>query len=264
MTNSMLHPERRSQDGTRFFGSVSCGVGPGVRSVMRHLLTLTLAATVTLAAANERIPVNQVRFSADSSRVMVLTSGVRDGSGFGTASLKVFSTATGAQLYSRQKTADAAPNTLRWTLLTTPPIPATLSAYGLTPGVVSAAKYNRVYPRPFPQWSDGLGAGQTGITNVALWSVPVPIKLNVYTLPSTCPYGDLLGPGNAPTGFRLTVNMQTIHQDLSLPADRLCAARYSLERVDVRGNRVLVTVRAYGPGFEGPDATPVFIAATLR
>ncbi len=231
---------------------------------MRHLLTLTLAATVTLAAANERIPVNQVRFSPTSARVMVLSSGVQDGSGFGTASLKVFSTATGGLLYSRQKTADALPNTLRWNLLTTQPTPATLSAYGLTPGAVSAAKYNRVYPQPFPQWSDGLGAGQTGITSVALWSVPVPIKLNVYALPSTCPYGDLLGPGNAPTGFSLTVNTQTIHQDLSLPTDRKCAARYSLERVDVRGNRVLVTVRAYGPGFEGPDATPVFIAATLR
>lgn len=231
---------------------------------MRHLLTLTLAATVTLAAANERIPVNHVRFSADSSRVMVLSSGVRDGSGFGTASLKVFSTATGAQLYSRQQTAEALPNTLRWTLLTTPPTPATLFAYGLTPGAVSAAKYNRVYPQPFPQWSDGLGAGQTEITNVALWSAPVPIKLSVYALPSACPYGDLLGPGNAPTGFRLTVNTQTIHQDQSLPADRQCAARYSLERVDVRGNRVLVTVRAYGPGFEGPDATPIFIAATLE
>ncbi len=231
---------------------------------MRRLSTLLLAATVTCAAANERIPVNQVRFSTTSARVMVLSSGERDGSGLGTASLKVFSTATGAQLYSRQKTADALPNTLRWSLLTTPPTPATLSAYGLTPGAVSAAKYNRVYPQPFPQWSDGLGAGQTGVTSVALWSVPVPITLNVYALPSTCPYGDVLEPGAVPVGFRLTVNTQTIHRDLSLPADRKCAARYALERVDVRGNRVLVTVRAYGPGFEGPDATPVFIAATLR
>ncbi|CAM3236256.1 DUF2259 domain-containing protein [Deinococcus saxicola] len=237
---------------------------------------------------------------------MVLGSGVQDGSGFGTASLKVFSTATGTQLYGRQKRADAAPNVLRWSLLTTPPTPATLFAYGLTLGAVSVAKYNRVYPQPFPQWSDGLGAAQTGITNVALWSMPVPIKLSVYALPSACPYGDLLGPGNAPSGFSLTVNTQTIHQDLirialnsrtyrkapyvlpyhavrifcssfqsvkvstltairiSLPAARACAARYSLERVDVRGNRVLITVRAYGPGFEGPDATLVFIAAKLR
>jgi predicted secreted protein len=231
---------------------------------MRRLLTLTLAAAVTWAAANERIGIDQVRFSTHSARVMVLSSGVRDGSGLGTASLKVFSTATGAQLYSHQKTADAAPNTLRWNLLVTPPAPAILSAYGLTPGTVSSARYNRVYPQPFPQWSDGLGAGQTGTTPVALWSVPMPIKLRVYALPSTCPYGDLLGPGDVPSGFSLTVNTQTIHRDVTLPADRNCAARYSLERVDVRGNRVLVTVRAYGPGFEGPDATPIFIAATLN
>lgn len=231
---------------------------------MNRLLTLTLAATVTWGAANERLPVNQVRFSPDSARVMVLTSGVRDGSGFGTASLKVFSTATGTLLYSRQRTADAAPNALRWGLLVTPPTPATLSAHGLAPGAVSAAKYNRAYPQPFPQWSDGLGAGQTGVTPVALWSGPVPVTLNVYALPSTCPYGGLLEPGAVPAGFSLTVNTQTVHRDVSLPADRLCAARYSLERVDVRGNRVLITVRAYGPGFEGPDATPIFIAATLR
>ncbi|MFK7600743.1 DUF2259 domain-containing protein [Deinococcus sp. SM5_A1] len=231
---------------------------------MRRLLTLILAATVTLAAANERIPVNHVRFSGDSSQVMVLTSGVQDGSGLGTASLKVFSTATGAQLYSRQKTADAVPNTLRWNLLSTPPTPARLSAYGLTTGAMSAAKYNRVYPQPFPQWSDGLGVGQTDITDVALWSVPVPIKLSVYALPSACPYGDLLEPGSVPAGFSLTVNTQTIHQDFTLPAARACAARYSLERVDVRGNRALVIVRAYGPGFEGPDATPIFVAATLH
>ena len=225
---------------------------------------LALAASAVFAAAKERIPVNQVRFSADSARVMVLGSGVQDGSGFGTASLKVFSTATGGLLYSRQQTADALPNTLRWKLLTAAPTPARLSAYGLAPGAVSAARYNRVYPQPYPQWSDGLGVGQTGVTPVALWSGPVPVTLNVYALPSTCPYGGLLEPGAVPAGFSLTVNTQTVHRDVSLPADRLCAARYSLERVDVRGNRVLITVRAYGPGFEGPDATPVFIAATLR
>ncbi len=248
----------------RCFSWAAHCVAEGVRSVMRRLLTLALAAAIPWAGANERIGINQVRFSTHSARVMVLSSGVRDGSGFGTASLKVFSTATGTQLYSRQTTADAAPNTLRWNLLVTPPTPATLSAYGLTPGAVSGAKYNRVYPQPFPQWSDGLAAGQTGTTPVALWSVPVPIKLRVYALPSNCGYGDLLGPGDVPAGFSLTVNTQTIHRDVTLPTDRSCAARYSLERVDVRGNRVLVTVRAYGPGFEGPDATPIFIAATLE
>ncbi|WP_029475727.1 DUF2259 domain-containing protein [Deinococcus frigens] len=231
---------------------------------MRHLLTLSLAALGAFALANTRPAVNHVRFSADASRVLVLSSGVQDGSGLGTVSLKVFSTATGALLYSRQQTADSAPNTLRWNLLTTPPIPARLSAYGLTPGAVSAATYMRVDPQPVPQWSGGLGAGQADVTRVPLWSIPVPIRLEVFALPSACRYGDLLQAGDVPAGFRLTVNTQVIHHDISLPSDRACAARYSLERLDVRGNRVLVTLRAYGPGFEGPDATPMFIAATLH
>ncbi|MDV6375053.1 DUF2259 domain-containing protein [Deinococcus arenicola] len=230
---------------------------------MRRFLALALAASAAFAAATERIPVNHVRFSSNSSRVMVLTSGVGDGSGLGMASLKVFSTATGAQVYGNQRTADLPPNTLRWDLLTTPPAPATLSALGLTPGAVSTAKYNRIYPRPFPQWSDGLGAGQNAVTPVALWTGPVPIKLEVYALPSSCPYGGLLPAGESPAGLKLTINTQTIHQDFTLPPGRTCAVRYSLERVDIRGNRVLVTVRSYGPGFEGPDATAVFIAATL-
>jgi predicted secreted protein len=231
---------------------------------MRPLLALVLAAHAAVALANERIPVDHVRFSGDSSRVMVLTSGLRDGSGLGTAQLRVFSTSSGAALYTRQQTADAAPNTLRWNLLTQPPAPTRLAAFGLLPGVASSAKYNRVYPQPYPQWSDGLGAGQTGVTPVNLWSGPVPVTLRVDALPSSCPYPDMLPPGDVPAGFSLTVNTQTIHLDTALPPERRCAARYSLERVDVRGNRVLVTVRAYGPGFEGPDATAVFVAATLH
>jgi predicted secreted protein len=34
--------------------------------------------------------------------------------------------------------------------------------------------------------------------------------------------------------------------------------------VDVQGNRALFTLRALTPGFEGPDAVPVFVAALLR
>ena len=70
--------------------------------------------------------------------------------------------------------------------------------------------------------------------------------------------------GAVPAGFRLSVNGQVVFQDAALPADRRCAAGYTLERVDVQGNRALLTVRAYVPGFEGPDAEPVFVAVTLN
>lgn len=234
---------------------------------MRRLMTLLLASCATalcsLALATDQIPVDHVRFSGDGSRVMVMTSGNLDGSGFGTASLSVLSTASGSVLHRRTRTADLGPNTLRLFLLTTPPTPAVLRAAGLQPGRVSAARFNRTYPAPYPQWSDATTAGQTQVTPVALWARPVPIRLEVYALPSSCD-PDLLPPGGTTAGFRLTVNTQTLHQDVTLPADRRCAGGYTLERVDVQGNRALLTLRSYGPGFEGPDATPVFIAATLR
>jgi len=143
-------------------------------------------------------------------------------------------------------------------------MPAFLRTSGLQPGRVSAARFNRVYPTLSPQWSDAAAAGQTRLTSVALWSRPVPVRLEVYGLTSTCPYPDLLPAGATPAGFRLTVNTQTVHRDITLPGERRCAGGYTLERVDVQGNRALLTVRSYGPGFEGPDATPVFIAVTLR
>ncbi|PNY83046.1 hypothetical protein CVO96_12970 [Deinococcus koreensis] len=207
---------------------------------------------------------DQVRFSASGARVMVLSSGVQDGSGFGTATLSVLDTASGLLVYRRTRTADQAPNALRLELLRTPPTPATLRAAGLQPGQVSAARFNRVYPTFLPQWSDAVPAGQTQLTSVALWSPPVPIRLEVYALPSTCPYPDLLPAGTSPAGFRLSVRGQTVHRDLALPSGRRCAGGYTLERVDVQGDRALLTVRSYSPGFEGPDATPVFIAVTLK
>lgn len=235
---------------------------------MRRPIALLLASCATalssLALANDLIPVDHVRFSGDGRQVLVLTSGTLDGSGFGTASLSILNTASGGALYRRSRTADLEPNTLRLQLLGTPPTPATLRATGLQQGRASAARFNRVYPAPYPQWTDATAAGQTQLTPVALWSQPVPIRLEVYALPSTCPYPDLLPAGTTSAGFRLTVNTQTVHQDVALPTDRRCAGGYTLERVDVQGNRALLTVRSYGPGFEGPDATPVFIAVTLR
>lgn len=228
------------------------------------LLALCAAPLTFPALANDRLAIDHVRFSGSGAQVMVLSSGILDGSGFGTASLSVVDTASGALLYRRGRTAELEPNTLRLQVLGTPPTPAVLRASGLQPGRVSAARFNRVYAAPFAQWTDAVTAGQTQLTSVALWSRPVPIRLEVYTLPSTCPYPDLLPPGATPAGFRLIVNTQTVHRDVTLPAGRRCAGGYTLERVDVQGNRALLTLRSYGPGFEGPDATPVLVAVTLR
>lgn len=230
----------------------------------RTVLLAILLCLGALARANDRIGLDEVRFSAGSEHVLVLASGVRDGSGFGTASLTVLSTDSGRVLLQRTRTADLAPRVLQRNLLRSPSTGFTLGALGLRPGRLSAPRFQRAYPTPFPEWSDATLAGQTEVTKVALWSRPVPIRLTVNALSAQCPHLGMLPAGSRPAGFRLTVNSQVVHQDTALPPERRCAAGYTLERVDVRGNRALLTVRAYGPGFEGPDAAAVFVAVTLR
>lgn len=194
--------------------------------------------------------------------MLVLSSGLRDGTGVGTASLHVLNTGSGAADH-RTRRADLPPRTLRAALLTTPPTPARLNAWGLRPGRVHSARFNRSHPTPYPRWSDATMSGQGQHAVVRLWTRPVPASLDVYAPPSSCPYPDMLG-GAVPAGLRVSVDGQVVFQDAALPSGRLCAAGYTRERVDVQGDRALLTVRAYVPGFEGPDAEPVFIAATFN
>lgn len=89
---------------------------------MRRTIGLLLApGTVTLA--NDRIPIDHVGFSSDGGRVRVLSSGIRDGSGFGTAHRSVPNTVRGSVLYQRSRTADLPANDLRLFLLSTAPTP---------------------------------------------------------------------------------------------------------------------------------------------
>lgn len=229
-----------------------------IRSLALAILTLSSSAV-----AGDRIPVVQVRFSPHATRVMAVTAGMQDGSGFGAASVDVLNTTSGATLYRRTLTQDAPPNTVKNRLLAAPPTPATLTVSGLRPGVPSTPRYQRTYARSYPEYTEATLAGTTTVTPVALWTGPIPIKLTVTARPGACPDPDLLN-GYVAAGFTLSVNGQVIHTDAALPAARRCTVGYAVDRVDVRGNRILVTVRGYSFGFEGPDARPVFVAATLR
>lgn len=220
-----------------------------------------LVAAASSAFAGDRVPVVQVKFSPSSSRVMAVTAGVLDGSGFGFASLDILNTLGGVALYHKQKSADVTAAVARAQLLSTPPTPATLSANGLTPGIISAPKFQRAYATQLPAYTEAVLAGGSQVTNVVLWTVPVPIKLSVSARPSTCTTLE----GHLAAGFTLNVRNQVIHADApTLPVSRQCQVGYTVDRVDVRGNRILVTVRAYSFGFEGPDAKPIFIAAKLN
>lgn len=257
-----------------FNANSSQGPYQGVRWSMRRFIALALALTSAVAVAGDRIPVVQVKFSPWGTRVAATQAGETDGGGFGTARLDILNTQTGYTLYRRSRTdetgasASASASAVRAALLAAPPTPARLLSNGLTPGVNSVPRFVRRYPTPLPSYDEAALAGQSQTINVALWTVPVPIKLTVMPRPGNCPNPDLLN-GYQNAGFTLKVRNQVIHTDAALPSrplpgDRRCAVGYTVDRVDVRGNRILVTVRAYSIGFEGPDARTVFVTAKLR
>lgn len=235
---------------------------------MRRLQRLLFPALILLTStawAGNRLDIVRVAFSPSGERVLAIVAGELDGSGFGAAQIDVLNTSTGATVYRTQQDADATAPAVLARLLTSAPVVNVFAGSRLNPGLTSVPRYRRVYPTPYASWSDGIGAGQGRTTPVSFWTagIAAPVKLSVFRLPSTCPQ-DYLNPGDFPSGFRLSVRGHVVYQDKALPAARTCAARYSLERVDVRGNRALFTLRAYGPGFEGPDADPVFVAVTLK
>ncbi|MVN87217.1 DUF2259 domain-containing protein [Deinococcus sp. HMF7620] len=236
-----------------------------MRRPLIALLTIS-ALWASAAQANERLPVAHIQFSATGERVVTVVSGERDGSGFGYAALNVLSTGSGQTLANRTRTGEdqSAPQ-VRQALLNEAATQTVLRGAGLTLGKASVPRYTRAYATPYPRWQDGLRPGVTQVTPVKLWSRAVPVSLKVVPLRAqSCAYPDFIFPGERPAGFELRINGQLIYQDTLSSPGRNCAVRYSLERVDVQGNRVLVTLRAYSMGFEGPDAAAVFVAATLK
>lgn len=234
-----------------------------LRKTAAALLTLATAALCSTAHAGDRLEVLRVAFSPYGTRALVVTGGVQDGSGFSTASLTAVGTGSGQPLLKAGARS------------TTQPVSAVVSALlarerprliplGLVPGRVAEPVYARTFPTLAPSWAEGTPAGRTSTAAVRLWSRPVAIRLTVRPLPSRCPYTEMLPAGERPAGFTLTVNGQTVHDDRVLPPERLCAARYALDRVYRKGNRVVFIVRAYTPGFEGPNAEVLVVAALLR
>lgn len=214
------------------------------------------------ALAANRPEVTRVAFAPDGAKVLVLTRQVLDGSGFPEARLVVLDTATGRTLRDRtlsDQTPGVTPAALEAQMLREEQ--ARLRGWNLWPGRTSVPRY-RAPGSPFPTWGEGFGAGQSRSVPVSLWSRPVPVALAVRASGATCDYPELLPGGAVPAAFTLRVGGQRVATaQARLPS---CAARFRLDRVDVQGDRVLLTVRAYRPGFEGPDALPVFVAARLR
>ncbi|GMA16341.1 DUF2259 domain-containing protein [Deinococcus metallilatus] len=232
---------------------------------MRFLLTalLVLLTLSSSARAGDRLEVLRVAFSPYGTRALVVTGGVQDGSGFSVAALTALGTGQGQRLLEAGARSETAPVPALVKVLLARERPRLLPL-DLVPGVTARPVYARTFPTQAPDWAEGTRAGSSATTPVRLWTRPVPVRLTVRPLPAQCPYLGLLPPGERPAGFTLTVNGQTVHDDHTLPLERRCAARYALDRVYVKGNRAVFIVRAYTPGFEGPNAEVVVVAAKLR
>ncbi|WP_034383530.1 DUF2259 domain-containing protein [Deinococcus sp. YIM 77859] len=232
---------------------------------MRALLTAVLGLlTLTVSArAGDRLDVQRVAFSPEGARVLVLWGGVQDGSGLSVARLSVLDTASGRPLYaaSARSTSESAAWVRDWLWRSEE---TALGRLGVRSSRAAQPVYARAFPRAAPVWTEGTRGDASTTTLVRLWSRPVPVRLTVRALPSRCAFPEMLPEGERPAGFILTVNGQTVHADRSLPPDRECAARYALDRVYVQGNRAVFIIRAYTPGFEGPNADVVTVAAQLR
>ncbi|WP_019585196.1 DUF2259 domain-containing protein [Deinococcus apachensis] len=229
----------------------------------RWTTALTLLALASTALAGNRLEVRQVAFSADGSRALVVTGGVLDGSGFSHAAVQALDTRTGHTLLKAAAQSETQPVSTVVNALLTRERPR-LAPLGLTPGRAARPVFAQPVPTHAPVWTEGTPAGSALVAPVRLWTRPVPVRLSVQRLPSSCRFSGLLPRGEGPAGFTLTVSGQTVHSDRVLPAGRECAARYALERVYVQGNRAVFIVRAYTPGFEGPNAEVVPVAARLR
>lgn len=242
------------------------GAGKALAAAKGWAVALCAALGGTLlgmpALAANRPEVTRVAFSPDGARVLVLTRQVLDGSGFPEARLVVLDTATGRTLRDRtlsDETPGVTPAALEAQVLRGEQ--TRLKGWNLWPGRLSVPRY-RAPASPFPAWGEGIGAGQVRTVLVPLWSRPVPLVLDARASGAACDYPELLPSGAVPAAFTLRVGGQRVATGQArLPG---CAVRFRLDRVDVQGDRALLTVRAYRPGFEGPDALPVFVAVRLR
>lgn len=232
---------------------------------MKKIFVLaTVFSLFSTAGAANRFPIAQVVFSPSGERVLATTAGVADGNGFPKARLVVFNTYTGKQL--RDITAESQDTNQTPAFMLNKLIhqeKELLNQNGLWPGLTSVAKLQLNLSNHAPNWAEGMTAGSTKVWPVKLWSVPIPIELKIYQSPQNqCQYKNMLPKGDVPAYFTLKIGKQLIPTPTqpSLP----CASRYTLERIDLQSNRVFITLRAYTPGYEGPDATAIFVAAKLH
>ena len=218
---------------------------------MRYIFVLVFTLVGAVRAANHPDIVQQ-GFSQDARYHLLLTSNVRDGSGFPSAALQITDVQRNFIVYRRTHTWKDNAGTALQTLVAAWRSGQTniLAKYHLTSPVIGDQLFNRpaLPPQSYPGDSTATQATRAGLLTL----VPV-------ALPSTCGYSDL--PAR---GFSLKLGSRELQHDRRLPASRTCASGYTLETAWRYRQSLAVIVRAYSQGFEGPDATPLVVTTHLR
>ncbi|WP_261663675.1 DUF2259 domain-containing protein [Deinococcus sp. Marseille-Q6407] len=233
---------------------------------MKRALLLTLPALLATQAAAANLPQPYLYgFSPDGAYHLMLTYWTEDGSGFPAAQLRVVRQGVGVMLEERlvaREEAGAGTRTseqLAQDLLTKHA--ARLRALGLerpVPGRVLWAQGAPLpslsgWPAQDPQTVTLAKGAPGGVQN---------IEVSPQAAFNTCTAAGLLPA--APVGLRLRVNGQDWFRDgTRLPENRACVAAYRLEAAWQLGDAVAVLIRAYSPGFEGPDAQTLTLLSRL-
>jgi len=89
---------------------------------------------------------------------------------------------------------------------------------------------------------------------------PVQVSVNTLPLPSRCDHPD----PQSTRGLAVVVNGRVFQRDARLPDVRKCTFAYRLEEVRAYRNSAVILLRAFSPGFEGPDAWPMIVTGALR
>ena len=218
---------------------------------MKRFLVL-LAALSGLARAANYPNVVQQGFSRDARYHLLLTSWIQDGSGFPAAALQITEVRRNTVAYRRQfvwKHGGAGNAKLpalvkQWRGAQQ----GVLKRYGLTSPLPGERLFN-VLPQP----------GYPSAAPVSTLTKAGTFTLTSLPLPSKCQFS------KRPTlGLALTLGGRELQRDTRLPASRACSGGYRLETAYRYKSGLAVIVRAFLPGFEGPDALPLVVTAALK
>ncbi len=214
-----------------------------------HFVLPALALSMAYAGDIHRL--SQVIFWPNSSAVLAVDEGQHDGSGYPFVEFTVLDTRTGKTLWHAaqhpEHEGDVTQLREKWFKVYSATVQ---QRFGFTTATPSKPRYQL----PAPDLVPAVMWGKTQV-NVNLWAKPVPIVIQASPSGEKCPAWVFWRPQS----YALYVGGQKL-----AAGNYQCAVGYSLSRVDVKGNRVLIAINAFTAGFEGPNNEQILVAATLK